>query len=1156
MPHSSSPFEPLEDSADDTTLPPRGLQPGSQNSSQETCPPKGAFSVVVTASEPFASMGQRRRRGASASRSRSMCADVRLGVQYTGTDVARRPRNFIIGLLAVVLLVFFAGSVLLGIWKAPYILLRLAELSVGEVDLMFSGGSGNSPFIDYNEIGPRLNAMPQVRGVAPRWLLRSEARNYVDLRNSRRSDALAEADVPMARVSLLVVDSAQEREIGMGRAWTHRETGYAEAHVFHSVLAYLQLHPNRGERMSMRLPLKEMLGVDNNKNKALLRIHRPTNATDLSSRILNELFRMGSNSTDYVDLLDVFNLEMFVNVADSVTSGDGKYPTLIGNVVVMDYRYLISLLLDQSGLLGSHSIVPAEGFNFNIWTDLFGIPNTWEDFDLRRTAMIVAVLLNDRRRMYYKSEEARSKDMVERSNAIMIDTIGLDFEGSVQFPVSSAMGGYEVMKTILVSSLTCIVVGIVVLCTILFFMLLQANADERQFELATMRAQGMQRRQLILVLVTQTLAFVVPGAGFGVIVLFVLNVIMEVVLARFTEMPPRILAFPVVPILLAVALGVVLPLVSSWGPVSRALNSSLRDALDVYRQVQNEAKVITVKLEELGLATWQVLLGIFLVVAGFLVYYMIPFSFIFENMPLFFLLLDAVLIVMVVGICLIMCVVESYMELGFLWLMMWGSETRFMDVVKKNLHDHRVRNSKAYMMLLVSVACIVSSSVSFEMLSMTTAQLVQISSGADVVVTSTVFTDPLNEAVLTAFLERKRSTHVAEWAYHSFPLSAYPQIVPWTHLETMIRISHGIPVVAVSASLLDTVYPTYVMEDSRDMRYAYPRTVDGGYDVVRSMYDDPPDATFAGGSVIATGIPAWMGPPNISKKVSYVIPGVVASGMRNSVGAGAGDGMVLSYRYNTVGLVVSTKFYVELRALMNRVSGFPGITSSPNSLGSGSVLIPQSFFATLLDPRSLDFGDESNVTLAPGAVTEIRQQKLFVRLQPGLSAAERTVFVNEIQAYMHVTFHTATDTQEVLDGLSAVGEFIMYFFYFTAIVCTSLCTLMMWITFVANVQLNAQMLGVLRALGCSNWQVARMILYEAFSIVFSAFLLGILVGAAVGLTLGLQLATIMVLPFQITLPYTLIGVLFALIVVAAVVGSLLPLRAVSEKNISVVMKGA
>lgn len=76
--------------------------------------------------------------------------------------------------------------------------------------------------------------------------------------------------------------------------------------------------------------------------------------------------------------------------------------------------------------------------------------------------------------------------------------------------------------------------------------------------------------------------------------------IMEEALRKFTLAPARYVDMPVAAAVVSVVLGCALPLLATYGPAQRALHGNLRDALDIYRQAQNEAHVVKIKLAQLG----------------------------------------------------------------------------------------------------------------------------------------------------------------------------------------------------------------------------------------------------------------------------------------------------------------------------------------------------------------------------------------------------------------------------------------------------------------------------------------------------------------------------------------------------------------------------
>ena len=139
--------------------------------------------------------------------------------------------------------------------------------------------------------------------------------------------------------------------------------------------------------------------------------------------------------------------------------------------------------------------------------------------------------------------------------------------------------------------------------------------------------------------------------------------------------------------------------------MQRALSRTLRDALDVYHQVQSETMVRIIKLESLGLSPWQVAASLMMIIFGFVVYYIIPYAFTFGDLRLFFTILILILLGMLLGLSLVGQTLQPHVEKLFLHLLMWGADYRSMaGLVRKNLGAHSKRNLKTAIMFTTSLS--------------------------------------------------------------------------------------------------------------------------------------------------------------------------------------------------------------------------------------------------------------------------------------------------------------------------------------------------------------------------------------------------------------------------------------------------------------------
>ena len=132
---------------------------------------------------------------------------------------------------------------------------------------------------------------------------------------------------------------------------------------------------------------------------------------------------------------------------------------------------------------------------------------------------------------------------------------------------------------------------------------------------------------------------------------FLVTIIVKSVMSGFTGFVPDFT--PDTKFIPSVCLGIIVPVVASVVPIRRALRSSLRDSLDLYHSSSQNTNVIVTRLEELGLAGWQTSIALLMIVTGFMVYYVVPLAFLFNSLPLFFGVLNLILMGMLIGLCLI-----------------------------------------------------------------------------------------------------------------------------------------------------------------------------------------------------------------------------------------------------------------------------------------------------------------------------------------------------------------------------------------------------------------------------------------------------------------------------------------------------------------------
>ena len=110
------------------------------------------------------------------------------------------------------------------------------------------------------------------------------------------------------------------------------------------------------------------------------------------------------------------------------------------------------------------------------------------------------------------------------------------------------------------------------------------------------------------------------------------------------------------------------------------------------------------RLEDLSLSPWQLAVSVALIVIGFVVYYLVPLSFLFSNYSLFLTILTSVLLGMLMGCAIVGSMLEAYVEEWCLYVLLWGRDRALIPLVTKNLSAHFNRNRKTSFMFTLSIA--------------------------------------------------------------------------------------------------------------------------------------------------------------------------------------------------------------------------------------------------------------------------------------------------------------------------------------------------------------------------------------------------------------------------------------------------------------------
>ena len=140
-----------------------------------------------------------------------------------------------------------------------------------------------------------------------------------------------------------------------------------------------------------------------------------------------------------------------------------------------------------------------------------------------------------------------------------------------------------------------------------------------------------------------------------------------------------------------------------------------------------------------GLSTTQVIMGVILTVLGFITFYLVPQAFIQEDLSLFFLIFNGILIMIIFGMTFLSVMAFPFLERGLLYLTLntcCRRDRHLHSMIQKNIDSHRKRNIKTSIMVTLTFAFSIFGTAMFKEMKIVLTKSIESIAGADIFVLS------------------------------------------------------------------------------------------------------------------------------------------------------------------------------------------------------------------------------------------------------------------------------------------------------------------------------------------------------------------------------------------------------------------------------------
>lgn len=230
----------------------------------------------------------------------------------------------------------------------------------------------------------------------------------------------------------------------------------------------------------------------------------------------------------------------------------------------------------------------------------------------------------------------------------MMTNLSLNANITTSLPLQDQVGQIGMIQIMLNAILATITAFLGILCMQLIYSLMLSDVDEKTFEYGMLRALGFSKDNVFATVVISGMTFAIPGIVLGLSIALILNYGIRLFLYKLVENESTYWLSES-SIWLGVALGLVLPLAANIIPIMKALSKNLRASLDMYHRSVDGLSVSMKTAQNYGLSVNQFICAVMLVVMGVLTYYVAPTAFLYQKYELFFEIMNAILLLMILG---------------------------------------------------------------------------------------------------------------------------------------------------------------------------------------------------------------------------------------------------------------------------------------------------------------------------------------------------------------------------------------------------------------------------------------------------------------------------------------------------------------------------
>lgn len=1145
-----------------------------------------------------------------------------VALRYVWSDTLKNKKSFFIGFTTVLIVVFAVALFQNTVEHSPILFLKLSEDSVGEYDIVVTpkGATQSSFLLNHTYLSERLSNVPDCAGVFSRTVMISSVLRAANrLRNgsavlialdSAREQGIVgrewthkplEGARVHASASLLrmigVTPNNNESLISqfdlLALYYTVISPGISEYEfVDGQIRTYMHIflsYDQRTDKLTINvddtlgllnrfipgLPIEELRTLLKNplvkpQIEQFLLAQLKASNLDVQQLIYGDANNVHITEEQYWTIKRMLTIEFEVEVMDSLPVSLGKYPDTLGNVIILENDLVNALFRNKTKALIDSLPSRLTGLGLGqqalLQVPMNAAKNAVDRFDIRESCLVVIIMYGRRLESYIKDVYGMEKDMFGFSNALA-ERLPLNYPVKFDSPLVVLMGVLYYLRLFLDQLLLSTEVFLLAIESYLIYSLLLAEVEDKVYDMGMLRALGMEQYTLIAVLSFMSLFFAVPAIVGGIILAHLGFMPIAYYLGWYTATSVS-LVLSGRALGLAVGVGLLIPFIALILPIKRALSKTLRDALDIYHSLSSDTSVTFTYLQDVGLSPTQTALSVLAVVAGFTIYYLVPFTFFYLYLAAFFDIFILLVVAMVAGMTLLGTIVHPYLAKLIINSIMWGKDRRCLrSLVLKNNNGHARRNATTAVIYSVCIAFIIFTGTLFMHQAYDIKAQGRSNIGSDITIQSFVDEIPLNWKPMKEWLEMEKAREgsmVIDYAFCSFPIHAFTYIQ--SHLSVKLTNLAGYPsfpvfLMALDYNFMDVAFSEYASFSETNKNFQYNTTAQGAVDVIKSIYVDE-------SSVGKVTLPEQIlsGPMNQASVASdveetadlygNVYDVVISEATRSVLSIDTEQPIQLSipvavqenqgYKYfQTFHYMLST------RAMVRKFPAFIFSTYAESAYLTPPVFVSLKQYERMMW-RNYNLSYVSKRKLPP---PQPPMRALYIRCKDEATNEQREDVINSLKTWIMDSRILITSAKRLDTSLNKAVLILDLFQNTVVAIIIGLCFFMLFVSFTSNITENAWEFGVLRALGLTAPQVIRVYLYEALALVFSSIIIGFVSGSFISTTLAMEANLFSEYPFRFEFPYSVFFTVIGLSLAVTLLASYLPARVLLKKRIASALKG-